>query len=73
MNHLVSEDMMRRTETVAVLRIHVERAMARVKQFRCLSTGAFSFHRSDLLGEIFYVCAMLSNLGISITVTGLLQ
>ena len=54
-------DDIRNTEIIANLRIHVERAMRRVKEFRCLSVGALNIQQCDLAGDMFYVCAMLSN------------
>ncbi|XP_071079603.1 uncharacterized protein [Haliotis cracherodii] len=46
---------------IANLRIHVEKAIERIKHFRILQ-GVIPLTRSEQVSKIFYVCAALSNL-----------
>ena len=51
----------KRTSNVAKARIHVERAIARIKDFRILD-GTFPLTMKDLLDDIFLFCAAITNL-----------
>ena len=51
----------KKTSNVAKARIHVERAIARIKDFRVLH-GAIPLTMKDLLDDIFVICAGLTNL-----------
>ena len=53
------EQQMVETRRIASLRIHVERAIGRIKSFRILSDLPNSM--AGLTDQIFYVCCMLSN------------
>jgi hypothetical protein len=55
-----SDEEVKETRKVANLRIHVERAMKRIKAFRCLR-NTVTITQTDLISDIFFVCAMLSN------------
>lgn len=48
------------TEKVANLRIHVERAMRRIKRFRFLQ-NVIQVHQYDLITDIFFICAGIGN------------
>ena len=50
-----------RTSTVAKARIHVERAIARIKDFRILQ-GAIPLTMKDLLDDMFIIIAAITNL-----------
>ena len=50
------------TSNVAKASIHVERAIARVKDFRIFN-GAFPITLKDQLDDIFTICCALTNLG----------
>ncbi|XP_057299081.1 uncharacterized protein LOC130629759 [Hydractinia symbiolongicarpus] len=50
-----------RTSNIAKARIHVERAIARIKDFRILQ-GAIPVTMKDLLDDIFVICAAITNL-----------
>ena len=50
------------TSNVAKARIHVERAIARAKDFRIFN-GAFPIILKDQLDDIFTICCALTNLG----------
>ena len=50
------------TSNVAKARIHVERAIARIKDFRIFN-GAFPITLKDQLDDIFTICCALTNLG----------
>ncbi|XP_065884580.1 uncharacterized protein [Dysidea avara] len=54
-----SEDVMR-TKKIAKLRIHVERAIGRIKEFRILQSPICAT-MWDSINEIIYICAMLCN------------
>ncbi|XP_065901415.1 uncharacterized protein [Dysidea avara] len=54
-----SEDVMR-TRKIAKLRIHVERAIGRIKEFRILQSPICAT-MWDSINEIIYICAMLCN------------
>ena len=56
-----SNDEINLTKLVANLRIHVERAFRRLKEFKILNSGEFSIHQADLASSIALVCALLSN------------
>ena len=49
------------TSNVAKARIHVERAIARIKDFRIFN-GAFPVTLKDQLDDIFTICCALTNL-----------
>ena len=49
------------TRRIATLRIHVEWAMERIKNYRILDFIPLTLCRSDIIDMIFFVCAMLSN------------
>ena len=49
------------TSTIAKARIHVERAIARIKDFRIIQ-GALPLTLKDLLDEIFVIIAAITNL-----------
>ena len=46
---------------IAKARIHVERATARIKNFRILN-GAFPMTVKDLFDDVFLICAAMTNL-----------
>ena len=48
------------TKSIASLRIHVERAIGRVKHYRILC-GIIPATLWEIVEELVYVCAMLSN------------
>jgi hypothetical protein len=48
------------TSIIARARIHVERAFARVKQFRFFRSE-ISISQADMLGKVFYVACMLTH------------
>ena len=48
------------TRRIASLRIHVERAMERIKNYRILDFVPITLCRDGII-MIFFVCAMLSN------------
>ena len=50
------------TSNFAKGRIHVKRAIARVKDFRIFN-GAFAITLNDQLDDIFTICCALTNLG----------
>jgi len=50
------------TRKIAHLRIHVERAIGRVKDFRILQ-HTLPATMWDSINEVIYVCCMLTNLG----------
>ena len=50
----------RSTKTIAAVRIHVERAIGRLKQYRLLD-GIVDNSLFDMLGHIVFVTAMLCN------------
>lgn len=49
------------TRRIATLRIHVERAMERIKNFHILDFIPITLCRGGMIDMIFFVCAMLSN------------
>ena len=49
------------TSNIAKARIHVERAIARIKDFRIIQT-AFLLTLKDQLDNIFIICAAITNL-----------
>ena len=49
------------TRRIATLRIHVERAMERIKNYHILDFIPLTLCRSGIIDMIFFVCAMLSN------------
>ena len=51
----------KKTSDIAKARIHVERAIARIKDFRILS-GAIPITLKDLLDDIFIICCAITNL-----------
>ena len=54
-----SEDDRVKTRRIASVRIHVERAIGRVKNFNILESIPNSMH--NMANQIFFVCAMLTN------------
>ena len=50
-----------KTSDIAKARIHVERAIARIKDLRILQ-GAFPLTLKDLIDDIFVICAAITNL-----------
>ena len=50
------------TKWIAQLRVHVERAISRVKEYRILQ-GTLPASMWDSIGHVIYVCCMLSNFG----------
>ena len=46
--------------SIALIRIHVERAIGRLKNFTILK-GVFSLKMAHLVNQIIFVCAMLTN------------
>ena len=48
------------TKRIAQLRIHVERAIGRVKEF-CILQGVLPAAMGDSINQIVYVCCMLTN------------
>ena len=51
----------KRTSDIAKARIHVEQAIAQIKDFRILN-GVFPVTMKDLLDDIFLICATITNL-----------
>ena len=51
----------KKSSDIAKARIHVEREIARIKDFRILN-GAFPITMNDLLDDIFLICAAITNL-----------
>ena len=51
----------KRTSDIAKARIHVERAIARIKDFRLLN-GSIPITLKDLLDDIFIICCAITNL-----------
>lgn len=49
------------TRRIASLKIHVERAMERIKNYHILDFVPITLCRSGIIDMIFFVCAMLSN------------
>ena len=49
------------TSDIAKARIHVERAIARIKDFRILQ-GAIPITMKDILDDIFVICCAITNL-----------
>ena len=49
------------TRRIASLRIHVERAMERIKNYHILDFVPITLCRNGIIDMIFFVCAMLSN------------
>ena len=58
-NDQFTEEQLTTTRRIATLRIHVERAIGRIKNFKILTDVSNSMAR--VADQIFYVCAMLSN------------
>jgi hypothetical protein len=56
----INADTAEMTSTIARLRIHVERAFARVKQFKFFDR-TMKISQADILGKIWYVCCMLTH------------
>ncbi len=56
----LTEEQIQQTRCIARLRIHVERAMGRIRQFGFFNNKV-KITQVDLISDIFYVCAMLSN------------
>ena len=48
-----------KTRRIASVRIHVERAIGRVKNFKILESIPNSMH--NMANQIFFVCALLTN------------
>ena len=57
-----SEQEMLATRRIASLRIHVERAIERIKNYHILDFIPTTLCKSGLIDMIFFVCAMLTNL-----------
>jgi hypothetical protein len=53
---------------VSTLRMHVERAMARIKSWRWLKK-CIPLAQTDLVSDVFFVAAMLGNLKPALTAT----
>ena len=49
------------TRRIASLRIHVERAMERIKNYHILDFVRITLCKNGIVDMIFFVCAMLSN------------
>ena len=49
------------TRRIASLRIHVERAMERIKNYHILDFIPITWCKNGIIDMIFFVCAMLSN------------
>ena len=56
-----SKNNCKKTLDIAKARIHVERAIAWIKDFRILN-GAFPITMKDLLDDIYLICAAITNL-----------
>ena len=56
-----SKNNCKKTLDIAKARIHVERAIAWIKDFRILN-GAFPKTMKDLLDDIYLICAAITNL-----------
>ena len=56
-----SESELLETRRKASLRIHVERAMERIKNYHILDFDPITLCRNGIIDMIFFVCAMLSN------------
>ena len=50
------------TKKIARLRVHVERAIGRVKDYRILQ-GCLPASMWDSISDVIYVCCMLTNFG----------
>ena len=50
-----------KTRRIASLRIHVERAMERIKNFRILDYTASKMMENGVIDQVFFTCCMLSN------------
>jgi len=55
-----SEDQVKETQEIANLRIHVERAISRIRTFKILQ-HVFPINQAGLLNQIWTVCALLVN------------
>jgi len=55
-----SEDQVKQTQEIAIARIHVERAISRIKLFKILQ-NVFPISQTGLLNQIWTVCALLVN------------
>lgn len=63
------DELLAAIKVIANLRIHVERAMRRFKEFRIVSGGAFPIPICDLMGKIVNIYGKLSNLQSPLTTT----
>ena len=58
----LSEDDVVLTRSIASLRIHVERVIERIKNFRILSGNIPNSIHASTVNKMFYVCVMLTNM-----------
>lgn len=52
---------LRRSEKIAEVRVHVERAIRKIKEFKILSRGLFPLTMAPMMDNIWICCAVLSN------------
>ena len=57
----LNEDELMQTRRIATVRIHVERAIERIKNYHILDFTPVSMCQNKLIDQIFFVCAMLTN------------
>lgn len=57
----LSENELMETRRIATIRIHVERAIERIKNYHILDFSPVSMCQNKLVDQVFYVCAMLTN------------
>ena len=57
----LSEDELMQTGQIATVRIHVKRAIERIKNYHILDFSPVSMCQNKLIDQIFFVCAMLTN------------
>ena len=55
------EDELVETRSIAKFRIHVERAIERIKNYHILDYAPITLCLSGIIDQIFFVCAMLTN------------
>jgi DDE superfamily endonuclease/Helix-turn-helix of DDE superfamily endonuclease len=59
-SQFTSEEL-RRSEKIAEVRVHVERAIRKIKEFKILSQGLFPLNMAPMMDSIWICCAVLSN------------
>ncbi|SMN01597.1 hypothetical protein SPONL_2142 [uncultured Candidatus Thioglobus sp.] len=61
-NGVLTDDDVSLTRSIATLRIHVERAIERVKNFKILNGTIPNSIQASTVSKMFYVCSMLTNM-----------